>query len=84
MLPKAVNHAGKLLKELQKAVGIRPAEVKQLRILADASDDQGTPLDNPLVLLLCPSLLAKTMRGNPPRVDRKIVGGIAKRLGVKR
>lgn len=60
--PKAVNHAGKLLKEVSKAAGMKPSELKKLKNLAhQAGERQGSPLQSPLTLLLCPSVLAATM-----------------------
>ena len=55
--PKALNHHGKLLKELAAAVSLKPAEVKQLKLLADEQK-----LSNPLTLILCPSILAKAVK----------------------
>lgn len=61
--PKAVNHSGKLLREVAKAAGMKPTEVKKLKALAQqAGERQGSPLHSPLTLLLCPSVLAATMR----------------------
>ncbi|HEY8667905.1 MAG TPA: hypothetical protein VIL86_14675 [Tepidisphaeraceae bacterium] len=48
--PKALNHPGKLLKEVLKAVPIRGADIKRLKILAEQKE-----ISSPLVLLLCPS-----------------------------
>lgn len=55
--PKAVNHQGRLLKEVTRSIGLKSAEVRKLKSLADAQS-----LDNPLTLLLCPSLLAKSLK----------------------
>jgi hypothetical protein len=52
--PKPLNHPGKLVKQVAKAIDLKPAELKQLRAIAEARD-----LSSPLVLLLCPSLLKK-------------------------
>jgi hypothetical protein len=53
----ALNNAGKLTRELMKATGLKAGQLRQLRTLADELGDRGTPIDNPLTLLLCPSLL---------------------------
>lgn len=74
--PKVLNHQGKLIKELQKGINLKPAEVRQLKSLAE--DQQ---IDNPLTLLLCPSLLVKAARENPDRVDRRLISSMVKRLG---
>ena len=54
VLPKVLNHVGKLTKEVARAIELKPAELKQLRALAEEKQ-----LSSPLVLLLCPSLLSK-------------------------
>ena len=53
-MPKALNHSGKLVKEISKTMNLKPAEIKQLKVLADGQD-----VGKPLVLLLCPSLLSQ-------------------------
>lgn len=50
--PKTLNHGGKLLKEVSKALDLKPPQVRRLKALAEQREVQ-----NPLVLLLCPSLL---------------------------
>jgi hypothetical protein len=50
--PKALNHQGKLLKEIQKSLPLRTAEIKRLKTLAEQKQ-----CSSPLLLLLCPSLL---------------------------
>ncbi len=50
---KRINHLGKLIREVSKSAGIEPAEVKRLRALAETHE-----LRNPLLPLLCPSVLA--------------------------
>jgi hypothetical protein len=56
---RAVHHPGKLQRELTKKVGIRPAQLKKLKALADEAD-----VSSPLVLLLCPSLMAEALKKN--------------------
>jgi hypothetical protein len=84
--PKTVNHDGKLLKEIYKKISFKPAEYKQLRLLAAAynthNDGERPPIENPLVLLLCPSLLARSIQAKPPKIDKKIVAGIAVKMGM--
>jgi hypothetical protein len=61
--PKAVNHQGKLLKEICKIVELKPAQLRKLKVLADEfGEKRGEPLSSPLVLLLCPSVLSATMK----------------------
>jgi hypothetical protein len=73
---KPLNHQGKLMRELQKQVSLKPAEMRQLKTLAE-----GQPVNNPLTLLLCPSLLVKAAKEKPDKFDRKIVANMVKRIG---
>jgi hypothetical protein len=80
--PRPVNHHGKLIKEMCKKFSIRRGELKQLKILADAEKEAGVPIDSPLVFLICPSTLANAMRADRVRVDRKVIAGLARKLGI--
>jgi hypothetical protein len=73
--PRVVNHQGKLNRALQKQIGLKSSEVRQLKTLTE-----GQPINNPLTLLLCPSLLAKAARERPEKFDRKLVAGMIKRM----
>lgn len=73
--PKALNHPGKLIKEIAHAVHLKPAEVKQLKLLSD-----GQNVSSPIMLLLCPSVFAKAVRAKTNKVDRKVLAQIAKKL----
>ena len=57
VVPKVLNHPGKLVKEVARAVNLRPGEVKRLKVLAEEKE-----LQSPLLLLLCPSLLREQKR----------------------
>src|SRR5581483_4865674 len=48
--PKTLNHQGKLLREIVRQVDLRPAEIRQLKMLAEAQN-----VSSPITLLLCPS-----------------------------
>jgi hypothetical protein len=74
-VPRALNHAGKLLKEVSKKIHIRPAETKALKMLAEEQQVSG-----PLLLLLCPSLLGKAIRNQDSRVDRTELADLVQRL----
>lgn len=74
-VPRVLNHHGKLLKEVSRSVNLRPAELRQLRLLSEQAQ-----VSSPLTLLLCPSILVRTMRQKPNRVDAKVVSQLAKRL----
>ena len=80
--PKALNHPGKLLKEITRRIPLRPVEIKQLRLLAESQPDDEPPLENPLVMLLCPSVLAKSLKKPPAKLDRKVIAGLARKLGL--
>ncbi|MGH7214303.1 MAG: hypothetical protein ACREIT_06025 [Tepidisphaeraceae bacterium] len=60
--PKALNHPGKLMKEIGKSINLKPAQVKQLKTLAEQKQ-----LASPVTLLLCPSLLGKSTGPRPAR-----------------
>jgi len=75
-----LNH-GKLLKEIRSAVGLKSAELKQLRLATDETTlALGEQLSSPLVLMLCPSALAQATRNPKTRVDRTTIARIIKRL----
>ena len=74
--PKALNHHGKLLREVARNLDLRKSELRQLKLLAD---ERG--ISSPLTLLLCPSLLsqaaAETRDG---RVDSRAVSAVLHQL----
>ncbi|HEY1628429.1 MAG TPA: hypothetical protein VGF52_01145 [Tepidisphaeraceae bacterium] len=76
--PKTLNHPGKLIKEISKSVNLKPAEVKQLKVLADQ-----TEVSNPLVLLLCPSLLTQAVKDNPGKINRQTILSVARKISAK-
>ena len=87
--PQAVHHPGKLLKEVLKAIPLKPKELKQLKLLAETSrrrhEEDGTReegVENPLTLILCPSVLARTLKDRPANVDRAVVAGLVRKMGV--
>jgi hypothetical protein len=58
--PKALNHQGKLIREMMKTAGLKANEVRQLKVLADEMAAAGQPLESSLTLMLCPSLMKKS------------------------
>jgi hypothetical protein len=80
--PRALHHHGKLLKEVLGSVSIKSAEMKQLKaIVQDAkSRGEGDGAESPLTLLLCPSILVKTVKAQPGKVDLSVVAGLLKRM----
>jgi hypothetical protein len=75
VMPKVLNHPGKLVREVARALHLKSAEIKQLRMLAEEQEVQ-----SPLTLLLCPSVLAKAIRTRNPRLDKKVIQQMVLRL----
>ncbi len=79
---KPLYHPGKLMREVAAKIDLQPAELQQLKLLA-----QHQKIEFPLSLLLCPSLLGKAVRAAGPGVDRHVLQGLVQRLrdgiGVK-
>ena len=73
--PKALNHQGKLLKELAAAISLRQPELKQLKMLADEQN-----VLSPMTLILCPSVLATAVKQSAGKVDRQTILQIARKL----
>lgn len=76
--PRAVNHHGKLLKEILRRIPLKGGEVKQLKVIAG---EQG--LSSPLLLVLCPSLLAKGVAAKT-KADKRVILRVARKMGVLR
>ncbi len=82
--PKPLNSPGRLLKEVMKSVPLNPRELKQVKLVAEGTkvgDDQ--PVTSPLVLLLCPSIIAKAAEDRSTRADRRTLVQVLKKLGMK-
>ena len=77
--PKALRHHGKLLKEVLRAVPLKPAELKQLKQLAEQARGADA-IESPLTLMLCPSVLVRAAQAKSDKINRKVVGGLAKKL----
>jgi hypothetical protein len=85
--PRTLNHHGRLVKEVMKTVPLRASELRQLRVLAEEGREE--PLQSPLTLVLCPSLLAEAIREHQSggargrsTLDRKVVLQLARKVGV--
>jgi hypothetical protein len=93
--PKVLHSHPKLMKEVLRTVPLKPAEVKQLKVLLQEcragdgggcdgdSGGKGPPPQSPLTLVLCPSLLLKAAHARNEKVNPKVVAGLAKKLGAK-
>ena len=81
---KQVNHSRKLLRQISRQIGLAGDEVKQLKMLADIHQkNSGKSLENPLTLLLCPSLLTQTLNTPDVKVDRQVISRLARRISQK-
>lgn len=80
--PKALNHQGKLLREVLKTVPIKGRELKQLKIVAEHVEGD-RPIASPLTLLLCPSLMAKTIQTKRMKIDRRALMSVARKAGLQ-
>jgi hypothetical protein len=78
-VPKVVDRPKRLLREVMKSVPLKPKELKQLKLLAD---EGGEPVQSPLTLILCPSVLARTLKNRPLKVDRAVIAQVVRKMGV--
>jgi hypothetical protein len=72
--PRSLNSPGKLAKEVARAVGLKSKEMRQLRQLAE-----GEGASSPLVVLICPSLLARGLQKRKPE-DRRVLGKVVRKI----
>ncbi len=81
---KHVNHSRKLMRQISREMGMAGDEIKQLKLLADLYErDKGQALENPLTLLLCPSLLTRSIESGESAIDRQVIGRLARRISQK-
>jgi hypothetical protein len=74
------HHPGKLLREMRKKMGLKPIEIKQLKLLAEGLGTDEKPGPSPLTLLLCPSVFAKAVQNKNVKIDREVLAGLVKRM----
>src|SRR5258706_2007502 len=74
--PRAVNHQGKLLKEILKALPLKKAEIKHLKTMAVEQS-----CASPLTMILCPSVLARGINAKG-KADKRVVMGVARKMGI--
>jgi hypothetical protein len=55
--PKPLNNPSRLMRQLARQVGLSNRELRQLKVIAEQEN-----LQNPLVLLLCPSVLQRVAK----------------------
>ena len=72
--PKTLHSPGKLAKEVARAVGLKSKEMRQLRQIAEAEGASSA-----LVVLMCPSLLAKGLQKRRP-AERKVLGTVVRKI----
>lgn len=78
---KPLNNRGRLLKELLRILPLKPREVKQLKILAEETLlEEDRPLCSPLVLVLCPSILAKALKEKTTKADAQVLREVKSKL----
>jgi hypothetical protein len=74
MMTKPVNNQSRLIKEMTRTLALKDAEMRQLQQLADE-----TNCSSPLVLLMCPSLMAKAL-ANKTAEQKKVIAPMIKKL----
>jgi hypothetical protein len=79
-IPKPVNNHGKLMRDVMRSTGMTPAETRQLRVLAEHLRTPDGENPSPLTLLLCPSLMSRSMSAQPDRADRQVLGQLVRRM----
>lgn len=77
---RVVNHAGKLLREVRQQIGLKPAELKQLKLVSEQLTPAGEEPMHPLTLILCPSLLVSALQDANLKADRAVLSGLLRRL----
>jgi hypothetical protein len=76
----ALNHPGKLMKEVLRSVPLKGSELKQIRTLAQEARPHGRRVESPLTLLLCPSILGEAAKASRGKADLPVVAGLVKKL----
>jgi len=73
-MAKPLNNQHRLIKEMTRTLALKDAEMRQLQDLADE-----TSCSSPLVLLMCPSLMAKAV-ANKSADQKKAIAPMIKKL----
>jgi len=74
LVPRPVNNQNRLIREVLKTVPLKEAELKQLKQLADEQS-----CSSPLVLIMCPSLIARALQSKTTE-QRKALAPTIKKL----
>ena len=72
-MAKPLNNQHRLIKEMTRTLALKDAEMRQLQDLADEQS-----CSSPLVLLMCPSLMAKALAGKSADQKKQIAPMIKK------
>ena len=73
-MAKPLNNQHRLIKEMTRTLALKDAEMRQLQDLADEQS-----CSSPLVLLMCPSLMAKAVANKSPD-QKKAIAPMIKKL----
>jgi hypothetical protein len=73
-MAKPLNNQHRLIKEMTRTLSLKDAEMRQLQDLADEQS-----CSSPLVLLMCPSLMAKALSNKSPD-QKKAIAPMIKKL----
>jgi hypothetical protein len=83
-VPRTTNNPARLMREVMNSIPIKPRELKQLKVVAEEmADPEAQTPPNALVLLLCPSLLTKTVQNKSTRADTKTLKVVLKKMGIR-
>jgi hypothetical protein len=72
-MTKPVNNQNRLLREMTRTLALKDAEMRQLQEMANEQS-----CSSPLVLLMCPSLMAKALANKSPEQKKAIAPMIRK------
>jgi len=73
-MAKPLNNQHRLIRDMAKALALKDAEMRQLQQLADEQN-----CSSPLVLLMCPSLMAKAL-ANKSAEQKKAIAPMIRKL----
>jgi hypothetical protein len=74
VMTKPLNNQSRLTKEMTRTLALKDSEMRQLQQLADESS-----CSSPLVLLMCPSLMAKAL-ANKTADQKKAIAPMIKKI----